>query len=204
MNYIFDFDGTIADNLRDVVRIVNELDILGGRKLSDKDVKELRKLSSMQALRKVKIPFWRLPRLLRQGLNVFRVHIPNMKTVPGLPAVIRSMYKGGNRLFIVSTNSEENISLFLDSHQLGAYFEKVYSSRNIFGKAAVLSGVLRDKRLLPEETIYIGDETRDITAARRSGLRIASVTWGYNDASILEKYRPDFLIDKPRQLLEIY
>lgn len=63
--------------------------------------------------------------------------------------------------------------------------------------------LLRKYGIRPEETIYVGDETRDIEAARKTNIEIIAVSWGYNSKQLLEKQKPDFLIDKPRQLVDI-
>ena len=45
------------------------------------------------------------------------------------------------------------------------------------------------------ETLYIGDEVRDIDACRKTGIRIISVTWGFNSKEALCRKNPDFLVD---------
>jgi len=49
----------------------------------------------------------------------------------------------------------------------------------------------------------VGDEIRDITAARKAGMDIASVAWGYNTVESLKSHKPDYLIYEPSQLIEI-
>jgi phosphoglycolate phosphatase len=58
--------------------------------------------------------------------------------------------------------------------------------------------------LASDECVYVGDETRDVEAARKAGMRSAAVTWGFNSRELLEKSRPDFLIDRPGELLECF
>jgi len=58
-------------------------------------------------------------------------------------------------------------------------------------------------KLYTEDVIYIGDEVRDIEAARAAGIKIASVTWGYNLESILTENKPDYIVTQPRDLLNL-
>jgi phosphoglycolate phosphatase-like HAD superfamily hydrolase len=44
--------------------------------------------------------------------------------------------------------------------------------------------------LNPAETTYIGDEGRDIEAAKRVGVRSVAVNWGYNNAELLASHHP--------------
>ena len=57
--------------------------------------------------------------------------------------------------------------------------------------------------LHPSNVLYVGDEVRDIEAAKKAGIRIAAVTWGYNSKKALEAYKPDYLVTKPEELLQI-
>ena len=55
-----------------------------------------------------------------------------------------------------------------------------------------------------ENVIYVGDEIRDIKAAMEAGIKVASVTWGYNFENVLSKYKPDFIINRPEDLLNLF
>ena len=58
---IFDFDGTIADTYQDIKNIVNDL-----KEDKDKEIdfEEIRDKGTKYLIKKAKIPFWRLPKLL--------------------------------------------------------------------------------------------------------------------------------------------
>ena len=51
--------------------------------------------------------------------------------------------------------------------------------------------------------LYVGDETRDIEAAQKAGVSIAAVTWGYNSAEVLRRFSPDYLVNRPDELLSL-
>ena len=63
---------------------------------------------------------------------------------------------------------------------------------------------MKDKDLKLSEMIYIGDETRDIQAAKKAGIRSAAVTWGYNSRKALEAQSPDYLIHSPQELFHLF
>jgi phosphoglycolate phosphatase-like HAD superfamily hydrolase len=48
-----------------------------------------------------------------------------------------------------------------------------------------------------------GDETKDIEAARKIGIKVISVSWGYNSSQALAAEHPDFLIYRPEELLQV-
>jgi phosphoglycolate phosphatase-like HAD superfamily hydrolase len=62
---------------------------------------------------------------------------------------------------------------------------------------------LRKESLNPEEVVYVGDETRDIEAAKKSQIKVIAVTWGFNSKQVLAAQNPDFLIDRPEELIKV-
>lgn len=55
-----------------------------------------------------------------------------------------------------------------------------------------------------QHTFYIGDETRDIDAAKQNGIHSIGVTWGFNSEKILAQHQPDYIARKPEDLLAIF
>ena len=51
------------------------------------------------------------------------------------------------------------------------------------------------------QTVYVGDEVRDIEAARRAEIQVIGVTWGFNTRAVLKKNSPDTIVDNPADLL---
>ena len=88
------------------------------------------------------------------------------------------------------------------------YLETDQSHTLVFdNKSRVTVGVsvrgLTFQNLHVSELVYVCDETRDVQAARKAGLRSIAVTWGFNSRKALEKAGPDFIIDQPDELLGI-
>jgi len=63
--------------------------------------------------------------------------------------------------------------------------------------------LLEELGLSSSETLLVGDSAVDITTASNAGMRSVAVSWGFRDRRQLESRRPTWLIDEPRQLLEI-
>jgi phosphoglycolate phosphatase-like HAD superfamily hydrolase len=51
--------------------------------------------------------------------------------------------------------------------------------------------------------IYIGDEIRDVKAAKKAAIPVAAVGWGFNSAGALEAFSPDFLLSHPDDLHQL-
>ena len=103
-------------------------------------------------------------------------------------------------LGIVTSNDPVNVKKFLLAHNLD-YFAFVYSDGSLFGKGKIIKNLLHKYSYAPENVIYVGDEVRDIDAARTAGINVVSVTWGLNSKKVLLENNPDFLIDNSTALL---
>jgi phosphoglycolate phosphatase len=94
-------------------------------------------------------------------------------------------------LTLVSSDTEDNAL-----RQLGesvALFSHFACGASIFGKAAKFKAVMRRARVTPTQTIAIGDEVRDIEAARAAGIACGAATWGYSATDALIAMKPDMV-----------
>ncbi len=204
MTYIFDFDGTIADTLDLVVEIGNELlSELGLPTLTEKDVKKLQGMTIPEMVKYVNVPTRLLPQLAIKGRGRLTKRAKHVKPIPGMVDVIKTLHKQDIPLGIVSSSSRESVMTFLQAHKLEDAFEFVDTGAGIFGKSRRLKSSVRKHKLDREQTIYVGDEVRDIEAAHAAGLKVASVTWGLNNVALLSRSNPDTVIEKPTQLLDL-
>src|SRR5262245_64953576 len=97
---------------------------------------------------------------------------------PGAPAMLHTLRDAGLTLTLVSSDNEDNAR-----RQLGAsaaVFSHFACGASIFGKAAKFKAVMRRARVTAAQTIAIGDEVRDIEAARGAGIACGAARWGYS------------------------
>ncbi len=199
--FLFDFDGTVADTRSIAHGILNDMaQEFGYRELPEEQLDEARNLSTREFIRYLGISTWRIPSIARRGLQLLHERIHQVSPILGIPETLASLHERGERLAILTSNSQANVEAFLRRHEL-PYFEFVSCSSKIFGKGREIRSILRKQKLAPAEILYIGDETRDIEAARETGLQVAAVSWGYNSAGILEAMNPDHMISMPSELL---
>lgn len=201
---IFDFDGTIADSFETLLAIVDRLvQEMGLDPITPEEVRRFQNLTATEALRQSRLPLLKLPSLLRRLKAEMNQHICQLKPIPGIPEALSALHDRGDRLGIVTSNSQENVDAFLKLHNLLHLFEFVNTESPLFGKSRALQRVLRRYHLAPETVLYVGDETRDIEAARKTKIRIISVSWGFNFSQILAAQNPDFLVHKPEDLVTV-
>lgn len=198
---LFDFDGTVADTLEISHGILNDLAAeFGFKPLPREQLETARAMSTRQFIRHLGVSNWRVPRIAKRGLELLYERIESVNPIEGMPEVLAELHGRGHRIGILTSNSESNVAAFLSRHNL-PYFHFVRTSSKLFGKGRQMKRILKAEKITPTEALYVGDETRDIEAAKETGLRMAAVTWGYNSKEALEALSPDHLLHSPSQLL---
>lgn len=201
---IFDFDGTLADTLDALVSITNHLALeFGYRSTTPEEIPKLRNLSSREIVRLSGVSIFKLPFLLRRIRDNLHGKIQGLNLIPGIKEALIQLKKEGNCLGILTSNSEENVRVFLEKHGIQDLFSFVYSENSLFSKDRSIRKLMKKNHLRPEEIIYVGDETRDIDAAKKIHVKVIAVTWGFNSRQVLAQYKPDFLIHQPSELIEV-
>lgn len=193
---IFDFDGSIANSLPVIIEIAEEM---LGIEISKQDVERYRNMTAKQLLKEAKIPVYKLPGLLVKGRTILRKRTDEIEMFKGLDKVISNLSQD-HRLYVVSSNGLGIINAFLRDQKIEKYFKSVYGNVGIFSKAQSLKKVMKKEGFESQDAVYIGDEVRDIEAAKRVGMPIISVIWGYNGEEIITKYNPDFIAKKPSDI----
>jgi len=201
---IFDFDGTIADSLETVCEIYNELapayDLVP---IGPENLPVLRELGIRKLLKRLALKPRHLPHVLNQGRKMLRERIEEIKPVPGILEQIESLHQSPRPLGILTSNSSENVEVFLNQFGIRKHFDFISTCPKLRGKAKHLSAIARTYSLSPLNMIYIGDEVRDIKAAKRAAVSVAAVTWGFNTKEALSKHEPDWLISTPDELAKL-
>ncbi len=198
---IFDFDGTLADTLSALLRITNRLaPEFGYPQISDEQLANLKYLSSWEIIKISKVALWKLPFLLKRVKEEFPGEVKSVKLFPGVIELLTTLKSQGYRLGIVSSNAEENIRSLLNQHQIEHLFDFI-TGASTFGKGKAIGKIMRRYNCPKSNAIYIGDEIRDIQAARSIQIRVVAVGWGFNAPIALIDRQPDLLITKPQALL---
>ena len=200
---IFDFDGTIADTHHYIIGIYNRLSSdFQYNLIREEEIENLKDKSSRELIRYLKIPITKIPSIITRGKKEFYKNVLTVKPIAGLADILQRLKGTSATMGILSSNASENIDQFLSLHNLNI-FDFVYTTPKVWSKNIILNKLIKTYAFETDHTLYIGDETRDIVAAQRSGIKIAAVTWGYNSSKALKECRPDFLINTPEELFEV-
>jgi len=197
---IFDFDGTLADSARWLAGELNPMAArFGFRPVSEAEIERLRGCDTRQILSRLRVPGWKLPFIARHVRRRLADDAETIQLVPGAKTLLRRLAGQGIVLGVVSSNSAANVRRILGP-EAAALIEHYACGASLFGKAARFRKVVRRARVKPEQTLCVGDETRDIEAAREAGLACGAVAWGYARREILAARRPTWLFETPDEV----
>ncbi|QNU67787.1 HAD-IA family hydrolase [Ruminiclostridium herbifermentans] len=200
---IFDLDGTLINSLDIFIKVGNKMaERYGYQPLSEESIKELLKLPMKKRLEVLKIPKFKLPKLGLEALSMFNDYAAHVEPIKGIKELLEQLCDKGYKLNIVSSNSLDNINVFLEANQIKV-FENIQSSRGLFDKHVTINRLIKKLGVKKDEVIYIGDEYRDIEACKKIGIKIISVLWGFDPKELLEKAEPDFIVSEPNEITQI-
>jgi len=201
---IFDFDGTLADTLEESRRIFNELaPDYGLREVAADELPALRHLSLKELLKHLEIPKRRVPALIARGTSLMRGNIVRLPLIDGISEVLPPLRARARSFGVLTSNAPANVDLFLRAHGLRGLFNFISSTSKLTGKSKHIRAIRKTFSLKSEEMLYVGDEIRDIRAAKKAGIPIAAVTWGFNSPEALAAESPDHLVASPQDFLDL-
>lgn len=194
---IFDFDGTLSDSGHWFLGIVDHLaQRYRFRPVEAGEIEALRGLPTRDVIRHLGIPAWKLPFIARYTRSLFALHTHEVSLFDGVSEMLAALEEGGVTLALVTSNAEINARRILG--EANARRIAIWEcASSLYGKAARFRRVLRRAGVAAGEALAIGDETRDIEAARRCGIACGAVGWGYAHPQALAALAPDHLFDSP-------
>lgn len=200
---IFDFDGTIADTLPASAQILNDLSTkYGYKKQTDEEMLIMRDYSIPEIFKQYHVSTFKLPFMVRDVKHQLEEKVHEIGLIKGMKEVLHSLKDNGYHIEIVTSNKENNVTIILQNNGIDI-FDHVQSGVTVFGKDKVIKRLLKRRKIPIQECIYIGDEVRDVEAAKKISLPVIAVTWGFNSRQRLQKASPDFIIDTSQELLTL-
>ena len=207
---VFDLDGTLVDTAPDLINALNFILAreglppvplhsartmigAGARKLIERGLEsEDRNVSPAE-----------LARLTDDFINYYAEHIADAsRPFDGLEPALDDLKSRGHR-FAVCTNKLEWLSKrLLDRLNLSERFAAICGA-DTFGVAKPDPAILRQTVARAggemSSTIMVGDAGPDVGVARRAGVPVIGVSFGYTEVPILD-LKPDRVIDRMSEL----
>lgn len=199
---VFDFDGTLADSMLATVQIFQEIGPALGLK-PFADLNAARNMPTRKVLKAVGATFWKMPKLIRAFQAKAAEHAPHLKLHAGVADALTALHATGTRLGILSSNQEANIRTCLAANGVEHLFGFVVGQPQLFGKARAIRKIRKREKVERAEFVYVGDESRDLDAAKKAGVSVAAVSWGFHSPELLASMNPNYMLANPAELLRL-
>lgn len=183
---LLDFDGTLADSLPRVVALLPRLAReLRFRAPAPEEIDGLRELTTREIFRSLEIPWWKVPFLLwRARLLLHRDSRP-LPFFPGMAELLHWLDASGTEWGILTTNGLDLVRRTL-RHAKAPEPGWLEAGAGL-GKARRLKAMADRLEVRPDRIVLVGDEARDLEAAREAGTEFVAVGWGYGTAASLRR-----------------
>ncbi len=193
---IFDFDGVLADSAPWFLEQLPGLALRHRFSSPDADeIARLRNLPTREIMKALGVSPLKMPGIAADLRSRMASDRQSIRLFDAVPEMLGHLHGRDVCIAIVSSNSEENVRAILGS---SASFVSLFScGAALLGKSRRFVSLLRRTGLQPREACAIGDEVRDIEAARKAGMPAVAVTWGYAATEALISAAPDYVARSP-------
>lgn len=191
-NIIFDWSGTLVDDLPPIVHATNRIFEHYNRPLITID--EFRKSFRLP------FPDWYaeiLPQIPIDTINeIYNQHFtPLQHSIPLLPGALEFLEFckiNHIRIFLLSTIQADHFEMQARRLNVHHFFEVPYV--RVMDKRTKILEILQIHDLHPEETLFIGDMVHDIETAQHANIFSAAVLTGFDPIEKLALANPDIIV----------
>jgi phosphoglycolate phosphatase len=207
---VFDLDGTLVDTAPDLINALNF--VLAREGLPPVPMHSARNMIGAGARKLIErgleqdgrtISLDELARLTEDFIAYYAEHIADSsRPFDGLEAALDDLAGRGHRLAVCTNKLEWLSKRLLDRLHLSARFAAICGA-DTFGVAKPDPTILRQTVARAggelSSTIMVGDAGPDVGVARRAGVPVIGVSFGYTDVPILD-LKPDRVINHMSEL----
>lgn len=187
---IFDFDGTLADSVSFFRGLLPELSRKFHFRLPSFEEQEaMRGHAPRAVMQSLGIPGWKLPLIAVHARKRAKA-ADAFPLFEGTLDLLSALIERDIPVAVVSSNAEAVVRRALGP-EISARISAWSCGAGMFGKAKHFRDVMRRMKASPARTLAVGDEIRDIDAAREVGIRCVAVSWGFAPIEALRAAEPD-------------
>lgn len=206
-NYIFDFDGTVADTIGGIVATMQETFCLQGRDIpSVEEIKGVIGLPLEGCMRGLGIAVeGDVAELCATYRRIFPdIAMSQIELFPDVKETLTELHNQGKRLAIATSRNKNSLTEMMKRHGVLDYFELLVSSSDGYApKPApdMVLGILDRLGISDSETVVIGDTSFDIEMGNKAHCWTCAVTYGNHTREKLMTAQPNFIVDSFSEVL---
>jgi phosphoglycolate phosphatase-like HAD superfamily hydrolase/ADP-ribose pyrophosphatase YjhB (NUDIX family) len=199
-NIIFDWSGTLVDDLPAVLQASNFVLTQAGK--SAMSLEQFRAEFSLPFTKfydrhTPKVPMAQLEEWFHAE---FKRSQGSVVELPHARDFLKFCRANKIRTFLLSTVHTDHFKVQCGVTGFDVYLDRPYT--DVWDKREKIHAILEENNLKPDETIFIGDMEHDIETAHHGGVHSCAVLTGYNTLSQLQNARPDVIVEHLSELRE--
>jgi phosphoglycolate phosphatase len=205
---IFDLDGTLIESKWDIAQSVNlTLAELG---LPERPIEEIFGFVGDGVKRLLRLAVGEGNQTkFEEALKVFRGHylehcLDRTRFYSGIEPMLQHF---SHKDKVIATNKSIEYTRVILNGLGPQHFLYMVGGDNGFGlkpEPGMLLHIMEKVGVSKERTILVGDSTNDINGGHNAGIRVCAVGYGMGNREKMAACQPDWFIEKPEQLMEIF
>jgi len=200
-NLIFDWSGTLVDDLGPVIEATNAvLQHYGVEPMDREGFRRSFRLPYRDFYKELlpDVPLEELEALFRPA---FDGADSKVFVLPHSRNKLEWCRQQGIRCYVLTSMDPTAFERQLDEFGMRGFFEATYSG--VVDKRELIHHLLETHQLNPKETAFVGDMIHDVETARHGGIASIAVLTGYNHPEILAGVRPDITVHDLENLRDL-
>jgi phosphoglycolate phosphatase len=201
-NLIFDWSGTLVDDMGPVIEATNV--VLEKYGIAPYDREGFR--------RSFRLPYHEFYEELLPGVALEELEAHFRPAFDGATSLVTVLphareklewaKQRGMRMFVLTSMDPTAFARQLNEFGMQDFFEETYAG--VLDKRELIAQILETHALHKDETAFIGDMTHDIETARHGGISSIAVLTGYHHAEVLAAVRPDITVPDLGVLVKLF
>jgi phosphoglycolate phosphatase len=200
--YVFDVDGTLMDSAADICGAIQDtLAQFGRSDVTDTRLRGYIGRHLFDMFLDLGFEAGQTEPMIAHYRRIYpeRKHAQT-SVFPGVAEMLAGL---GGRKTTATTKGTPTTRTVLEQFGLIRYFDHVQGTDGFPAKPEpdVIRAAMSGLGARPEDCLLVGDAPADMEAGRRAGVKTCAVRWGYGDVEEMAKWKPDYWIDRPMELL---
>ncbi|MGB0774303.1 MAG: HAD family hydrolase [Akkermansiaceae bacterium] len=200
-NWIFDWSGTLVDDLAIVLDATNHVLRSYGKESIDRaEFRHRFRLPYAGFYEQILpgVPLEELEDHFREGFSASAAAGTEAPLLPHAREFLDFLANRGKRMFILSSMDDQAFQHHAVELGVDHFFDTTYAG--VLDKRDLIHSILETHSLSPADTVFVGDMEHDVATARHGGVHSIALLTGYQDEEQLLMEKPDFLCADLSQL----
>ncbi len=199
---LFDFDGVLVDSLDVYEKTVTDCLQEIGQPLTRgrEEFLELFEGNFYESLVQKGVD---LKKFTEASVHILaEINYAEMRPFDAVRPVLRELAKN-HPMVVISSNDTPTIQEALRLYDFNGIFQDILGSDFMLSKKDKILYVIKKYNVTLQDIYYIGDTTGDIKEGKQAGVKTVGVTWGWHNKEKMAAAKPNYLFDKPEDLLKL-